>query len=123
MATLLVKGLKLLPEEMKKAAGRGYLQATDLTDYLVRKGHPFRQAHEIVGRLVSYAVAGGKDLSEISFEEMRQFSADFGEDVFEVLSIEMGVDQRKGTGMTGRDAVMTHIAYAEKNYLKGNTEG
>ena len=118
MATLLVKGLKPIPGEMEGAIRRGYLQATDLADYLVRKGLPFREAHGVVGKLVSYAVREGKDLSELELEEIRRFSPNFEGDVAEVLSVERGVDQRKGIGMTGREAVMAQIAHAEEHYLK-----
>lgn len=118
VATLLVKGLRPLPDEMAKATRRGYLQATDLADYLARKGLPFRQAHEVVGRIVAHAIAEGKNLSEMRLEEMKRFSPRFGEDVFEVLSVERGVDLRNGTGMTGREAVLAHIAHAEEHYLK-----
>ena len=122
MAALLVKGLKPLPEEMEKAVRQGYLQATDLADYLVRKGKPFREAHGVVGKLVSYALASGKDLAEMGFEEMKRFSPDFEEDVFEILSLEKGVDRRKGVGMTGRESVLAHIAYAEEHYLKSKED-
>lgn len=117
VATLLVNGLKPLSERMAEATRRGFLQATDLADYLVRKGKPFRLAHEVVGKLVSHAAREGKDLSEMGLDEIRGFSADFEEDVLEVLSVEKGVDQRKGPGMTGRDAVLAQIAYAEEHYL------
>jgi len=122
MAALLVKGLKPLLEEMEKAVRQGYLQATDLADYLVRKGKPFREAHGVVGKLVSYALASGKDLAEMSFEEMKRFSPDFEDDVSEVLSVERGVDQRNEIGMTGRESVLAHIAYAEEHYLKSKEE-
>jgi len=122
MARLLIKGMEPLQERMEEATKQGFLQATDLADYLVRKGTPFRLAHEIAGKVVSYALEKGRGLSGLSLNELKRFSPDFGDDVLEVLSVERGVDQRKGTGMTGREAVLAHIAYAEANYLKHNKE-
>jgi len=122
MAILLIKGMEPLQKRMEEAVKQGFLQATDLADYLVRKGVPFRLAHEIAGKVVSYALEKGRDLSELSLDELKRFSPDFDDDVLEVLSVERCVDQRKGTGMTGREAVLAHIAYAEVNYLKHNKE-
>ncbi|MEE3158969.1 MAG: argininosuccinate lyase, partial [Pseudomonadota bacterium] len=81
-------------EAMREAALRGFSTATDLADYLVRKGIPFRDCHEIVGHAVKYGVDSGKDLAEMSLEELRRFSDQIEQDVFEVLTLEGSVNAR-----------------------------
>ncbi len=87
-------------ERMRAAARQGFSTATDLADYLVRRGIPFRDAHEIVGRAVALGVREGRDLAELSLEELRQFSGSIGEDVFEVLGLEGSVAARDHIGGT-----------------------
>lgn len=85
---------------MEEAARRGFSTATDLADYLVRKGVAFRDAHEIVGLSVAYGVAQEKDLSEMTLEELQQFSDIIGADVFEVLTLKGSVAARDHIGGT-----------------------
>ncbi|EZQ19457.1 MULTISPECIES: argininosuccinate lyase [Halopseudomonas] len=85
---------------MREAARRGFSTATDLADYLVRKGLPFRDCHEIVGHAVKYGVDSGKDLAEMSLDELRRFSDQIGQDVFEVLTLEGSVNARDHIGGT-----------------------
>lgn len=85
---------------MREAARRGFSTATDLADYLVRKGVAFRDAHEIVGKSVAYGIAQKKDLSEMSLEELRQFSDTIEQDVFDVLTLEGSVAARNHVGGT-----------------------
>jgi argininosuccinate lyase len=87
-------------EKMYEAAKRGFSTATDLADYLVRKGVPFRDAHEIVGKSVGYGVKTGKDLSEMSLQELQQFSNSIEQDVFAVLTLEGSVAARNHVGGT-----------------------
>lgn len=87
-------------EVMREAARRGFSTATDLADYLVRKGLPFRDCHEIVGHAVKYGVDSGKDLAEMSLEELRRFSDQIEQDVFEVLTLEGSVNARDHIGGT-----------------------
>ncbi|MCO5785799.1 argininosuccinate lyase [Pseudomonas sp. G11-1] len=87
-------------EVMREAARRGFSTATDLADYLVRKGLPFRDCHEIVGHAVKYGVDSGKDLAEMSLDELRRFSDQIGQDVFEVLTLEGSVNARDHIGGT-----------------------
>ena len=87
-------------EAMREAARRGFSTATDLADYLVRKGIPFRDAHEIVGSSVAHALEKGIDLSEMSLETLRLFSAAIDEDVFDVLTLEGSVAARNHLGGT-----------------------
>ncbi|MCP5325484.1 MAG: argininosuccinate lyase [Oceanospirillaceae bacterium] len=85
---------------MREAAIRGFSTATDLADYLVRKGVPFRDSHEIVGKSVAYGVKTGKDLGQMSLEELRQFSDVINDDVFKVLTLEGSVAARNHLGGT-----------------------
>jgi argininosuccinate lyase len=73
--------LRFRPERMRRAAGENFATATDLADYLVRKGLPFRQAHEVVGRIVRHGIERGRDLLEMSVGELREFSALIDDDV------------------------------------------
>ncbi|WP_110707120.1 argininosuccinate lyase [Salinicola sp. CR57] len=93
------------PDNMLEAARRGFSTATDLADYLVRAGVAFRDAHEIVGKAVAYGIEQGKDLSEMSLEELKRFSNVIGEDVFEVLTLEGSVAARNHIGGTAPDQV------------------
>ena len=90
---------------MREAAMRGFSTATDLADYVVRKGIPFRDAHEIVGKAVAYGLETGKDLSEMTLEELKQFSDEITEDVFDVLTLEGSVAARNHIGGTAPDQV------------------
>ena len=91
--------------QMAEAARRGFSTATDLADYLVRKGVAFRDAHEIVGESVAYGLREGKDLSEMTLDELRQFSDTIEQDVFEVLTLEGSVAARNHIGGTAPDQV------------------
>ena len=93
-------------EEMREAAMRGFSTATDLADYLVRKGIPFRDAHEIVGKSVAYGVHTQQDLSEMRLEELQQFSEQITEDVFAVLTLEGSVAARNHIGGTAPEQVL-----------------
>ena len=99
-------------ERMREAARLGHTTATDLADYLVRKAVPFRDAHEAVGRAVRRAVETGRDLSEMTLEELRAFSPAIGSDVFEVLSLEGSVAARAHAGGTAPARVRDAIARA-----------
>ncbi|MCW8195488.1 argininosuccinate lyase [Proteobacteria bacterium 005FR1] len=92
-------------DKMRAAAIAGFSTATDLADYLVRKGIPFRDAHEIVGKAVGYGVQSSKDLSEMSLDELKQFSSDIENDVFDVLTLEGSVAARDHLGGTAPNQV------------------
>jgi len=94
MAVRLVEGMQPVKERMEAAARDEMLLATDLVEYLVRKGVPFRRAHEACGRLVAYAQAAGRRFSELGLEEFRRFAAEFAEDVFEVLDARHSADAK-----------------------------
>jgi argininosuccinate lyase len=95
---------------MRAAAARGYSTATDIADYLVRKGLPFRQAHEVVGKTVRYCVETGKEIPELTLEEFRQFSKKIEADIFAAVTLEASVNARQATGGTARVAVEREIA-------------
>ncbi|MCJ8170518.1 argininosuccinate lyase [Atopomonas sediminilitoris] len=94
---------------MREAALRGFSTATDLADYLVRKGLPFRDCHEIVGKAVKYGVDQSKDLAEMSLEELRQFSDQITDDVFAVLTLEGSVNARDHIGGTAPKQVRAAV--------------
>jgi len=96
-------------EVMREAARRGFATATDLADYLVRKGVAFRDAHEIVGKAVALGVEKKKDLSDMSLAELRQFSDQIDDDVFEVLTLEGSVSARDHVGGTAPDQVRAAV--------------
>ncbi len=97
-------------ERMRVAARQGFSTATDLADYLVRRGIAFRDAHEIVGKAVGFGVREGRDLAEMSLEELRTFSAAIGADVFDVLTLEGSVAARDHLGGTAPAQVRAAIA-------------
>ena len=99
-------------DNMRQAALRGYATATDLADYLVRKGTPFRDAHEVVGLSVAYGIKHKKDLSELTLAELQQFSANIDEDVFDVLTLEGSVAARDHLGGTAPEQVKAAIKKA-----------
>jgi argininosuccinate lyase len=99
---------------MYNAATQGFSTATDLADYLVRKGLPFRDAHEVVGKAVAYGVANSKDLSEMDIDELKGFSAMIDDDVFKVLSLEGSVAARNHIGGTAPEQVRKAIVEARE---------
>ncbi|MCB1665692.1 MAG: argininosuccinate lyase [Pseudomonadales bacterium] len=107
----MMPAIKPKKEQMARAALKGYATATDLADYLVRKGIPFRDAHEIVGKSVAYGITQKKDLSELSLGELQQFSAQIGDDVFKVLTLEGSVNARNHIGGTAPDQVRAAVAH------------
>ena len=106
----MIPAIKPRVEVMREAARRGFSTATDLADYLVRKGLPFRDCHEIVGHAVKYGVSTGKDLAEMSLDELRQFSDQITDDVFAVLTLEGSVNARDHIGGTAPNQVRAAVA-------------
>ena len=99
---------------MYAAAKQGYSTATDLADYLVKKGLPFRDAHEVVGKSVASAISKGKDLSELSLTELQSFSKLITDDVFKVLTLEGSVNARNHIGGTAPQQVLAAIKAARR---------
>ena len=94
----MIATMRVLPENMRRAAGGGFINATDCADYLTRKGMAFRDAYTTVGNLVYYCTQQGKLLEELTLEEMKNISPLFGEDVYEALSLETCMGQRRSHG-------------------------
>ena len=96
--TGMIATMKVLPENMRRAASAGFINATDCADYLTKKGLPFRDAYTVVGNLVYYCTERGKGLEDLSLEELRQISPLFDGDVYEALGLEACMGQRKSWG-------------------------
>jgi argininosuccinate lyase len=101
-------------DNMRKAAGRGFINATDCADYLTKKGMPFRDAYTVTGRLVADCTARGKTLEELTLEELRGVSDLFGEDVYEALNLENCMALRNSFGGPARESVERQIALIEE---------
>jgi argininosuccinate lyase len=105
----MVQGIRVKPEAMQRAALRGYATATDLADYLVKKGLPFRDAHEVVAHAVKTALGRGVDLSELSLADLQAFDARIESDVHEVLSLAGSLQARQVLGGTSPVRVLEEV--------------
>ena len=103
---------------MRQAALKGFATATDLADYLVKRGATFRDSHEVVGKAVAFGIEQGRDLSELTLDELRQFSKDVDQDVFSVLTLEGSVAARNHVGGTAPAQVLKAISLAKKEMAK-----
>jgi len=113
----MMSGITVNAGSMRRAAAEGFATATDLADYLVKKGLPFREAHEAVARAVRAASAEGKDLSDLSLSELRGFSALVEDDVFDALTLEGSLAARDHVGGTAPNRVREAIAQARKRLV------
>lgn len=111
--TPMIATMKAIPENMYAAAGKGFINATDLADYLVKKGMPFRTAYKIVGQTVARAIEERKVLDELSLDTLKEFSPLFEVDVYEEISLETCVSKRISAGGTGADSVAAQIEFVE----------
>ena len=111
---IVLDNLTVNEDRAREAASRGYLNATELADYLVKKGVPFRIAHDTVGKMVLFAVEQGRELNDLSLAEFQQFSDKIGDDVFEYLDLENALAAKGQTGGTSPDRVREAIAAARK---------
>ena len=116
--TGLVRGLEPVPAAMRAAVLQGHATATDLADYLVRKGVPFRDAHEVVARAVREAERAGVELASLPLSSLKKFSPKIGPDVSRVLSLEGSVAARKHPGGTAPVAVRRAVARARRRLDK-----
>jgi len=107
--------LKINREAMRQATSKGFLNATDMADYLVVVGMPFRQAHGCVGEAVAYASSKKKELHELTLKELKSFSSHFKKDIFNILSTEQMINRRKSIGGTALECVRAAIDKAEKD--------
>ena len=109
----MVKTVKVYPQRTQQAAGRGYILATDLADYLVKKGEPFRSAHDIVARLVNDAVSRNKDFKSLKLDDYKKFSPLFGEDV-KKITLQSSLSARNVPGGTAPRQVAVALRRARK---------
>lgn len=105
----MIETMRSLPDNMYKAAQKGFINATDLADYLVKKGLPFRQAYKIVGGIVAYCIENGCVLEDVPLEKYRQFCDMFDSDLYDEISLETCVAKRISAGGTGYESVNRQI--------------
>jgi argininosuccinate lyase len=117
VTTLVLRNVSLNKDRMRDAASKGMMNATELADYLVRKGMPFREAHETVGRIVVRAIERGVELQELSLDELRSVSALIDEDVFNALSLEETLKSKAQIGGTSPARVAEALAGARNSLL------
>ncbi|MEA3471510.1 MAG: argininosuccinate lyase, partial [Thermodesulfobacteriota bacterium] len=115
--TEMIKRLKFNREKMMSEAVKGFSTATDIAEYLVMKGIPFREAHQTVGALVLYCIEEGKDLPSLEIEEIRRFYKDADDDIYLCMDVRSSVDSRNIPGGTGREMVLKRIEEIEAEKL------
>jgi len=117
----MMETMRLLPENMRRAAGEGFINATDCADYLVGRGMPFRDAYTVTGKLVRDCIQRGKTLEELTLEEFRSRSDLFEEGVYEAIRLENCVASRRVPGGPSPESVRAQMAYIEA-FLQERTE-
>jgi argininosuccinate lyase len=115
ISALVLGNVKLNEARMRAAASQGMMNATELADYLVRQGLPFREAHETVGRIVVRAIDKGVELGELPLDELRSFSHEIQEDVFAALTLESTLGSKSLTGGTGPQRVSEALQNARES--------
>jgi argininosuccinate lyase len=115
VAATVLRNIRLREERTREAAALGYMNATELADYLARKGMPFREAHEAVGRIVLHAITRGVELHELPLEEFATFSPLIGEDVYAALALEQTLATKSQTGGTSPARVAEALAAARES--------
>ena len=109
--TPMIATMRVLPNNMRKAAGKGFINATDLADYLVKKGMPFRTAYKKVGEIVAFCIDNGLILETMPLEKYKEFDPTFGEDLFGEISLDTCVEKRISAGGTGPQSVEEQLKY------------
>ncbi len=112
--TEMLKKIRFNKPAMEKALHGGFITATDIADYLARKGMPFRDAHEISGKIVSYAEDKGTEIEELGFKEIKKFSKLIEVDIFEYISVQGSIESRNSYGGTATDNVRKMITQAKR---------
>ncbi|MPW26639.1 argininosuccinate lyase [Alkalibaculum sp. M08DMB] len=118
--TKMLATLKVNKEVMYKSAGRGFTNATDAADWLVKNKVPFREAHEIIGKLVLYSIENNKTLEELTIEEYKNISDCFDETVYSSITLEACVNNRKVDGGPSKESI-EKVIFINKNYLLNNS--
>ena len=114
ITTTVLRNVRVNESRAREAATHGYLNATELADYLVKRGVPFREAHETVGRIVTRAIERGCELDGLALTELKTFSPLIEEDVFDVLSLEGTLATKSQAGGTAREVVAQALVDARK---------
>ena len=109
----MISTMKAIPENMRRAANGGFINATDLADYLVKKGLPFRSAYKICGKIVAKCIELNKDLESLSLSEYKQFSDLFDQSLYEHINLENCVNKRVSEGGTSTKSVQKQISYVK----------
>ena len=110
----MIRTMKALPENMLRAAQKGFINATDLADYLTKKGEPFRSAYKTTGQIVAYCIANNKVLEEMTLAEYKEFDSQFEADVFEAIDLTRCVESRISAGGTNEASADEQIKYIQK---------
>ncbi len=113
----MISTMKLNKENMKVSAMKGFTNATDAADYLVKNGVPFRDAHGIIGQLVLYCIDNNKAIEELSIEELQKISPVFKEDIYDAISLKTCVEKRNTIGAPGPEA-MKQVIEINEEFLK-----
>ena len=119
----MIDTMRVLPENMRRAAAVGFINATDCADYLVKKGMPFREAYMIVGRLVHMCIRTGESLDTLPLKDFRAISGLFDESVYDALQLKTCVNERKVYGGPSEDSVKQQIALIEAFVAQRKAEG
>ena len=114
----MISTMKINKEKMRSGASGGFTNATDAADYLVKKGMPFRQAHEVIGKMVLYAINNNKSLEEFTLDEFKACSDIIENDIYDAISLDTCVSERKTIGAPSKDAVLYSIEKGEE-FLEG----
>ena len=109
--TPMLATMRVLPDNMRKAAGKGFINATDLADYLVKKGMPFRTAYKKVGEIVAFCIDNGLILETVRMEKYKEFDPTFDEDLYNEISLDTCVEKRISAGGTGANSVEKQLEY------------
>jgi argininosuccinate lyase len=122
VTSTVLRNISVNKERASAAASGGYMNATELADYLARKGMPFREAHEVVGKVVMRAIESGKELDQLSVEELKQFEPRINTDVYAALSLDSTLNSKSQIGGTSRDSVTEALATARKSLAKSSPD-
>jgi argininosuccinate lyase len=115
VTAIVLENLSVNEDVAGRAASKGFLNATELADYLVRKGVPFRTGHDLVGKIVLFAAESDRELSELTIDEFRKFSGAIDEDVFEALSLESTLRSKSAMGGSSRQRVTEALEKARRS--------
>jgi len=110
----MLKSIRIDSKRMREEAEKGFFAATDMVEYLVKKGFPFRPAHQLVGRIVRFCLNKNLNFAELTLSQYREFSTLFEEDIFQKITVEESVTGRNSPGGTGKKSVEQQILLARR---------